>query len=81
MVREAKKEVWNTPDPGKDLPAPLRRMPVEEAWGSGRSCLKTAVNVGRLEGERRGGAFSPGSNECGVFAPQILREEKMYLWQ
>jgi hypothetical protein len=42
---------------------------------------KTAAYVGRLEGERGSGAFSRLSNECGVLAPQILREEKMYLWQ
>jgi len=42
---------------------------------------KTAAYVGRLEGDGRSGNLSPISNERGVFAPQILREENMYLWQ
>jgi len=42
---------------------------------------KTAACVGRLEGDGRSGVLSPVPDERGVFAPHILREENIYLWQ
>src|SRR5215471_12752645 len=36
--------VADTPDPGREDPAPLKLTPVEESWGFSRSCLKTAAD-------------------------------------
>ena len=82
VAHERKRERGATPNFGRAYPAPLKSSPTRKAWGFGRSYKQKRLPTwgdskakGRVE-------LSPlFVNKRGVFAPRILREEKMYLWQ
>jgi hypothetical protein len=80
--RKGKKETGGIPVSGRRSPALLKASPLGSAWGVSRTCTQKRLPMwgdskakGRVE-------LSPlFVDKRGVSAPQILREEKIYLWQ